>query len=104
MKKIANLLSVVIMLTLLGCGFTAPKVTPKNEPAMSMEEFNKIQHGMTYEQVTEFVGDPGEIVLETGTPGDQFYTVAYYFKGEGSWMITSNARLAFQSGMLISKI
>ena len=44
-----------------------------------MDEFDRIKNGMTYEQVTEIVGATGEIVVQKGTPGDQFYNVTYQF-------------------------
>jgi len=101
MKKIAYLLSIGLMFTLLGCGIEAPKVNPKNQPNMSEAEFDQIKNGMTYEQVSAIVGGPGEIVFETGTPGDQFYTVKYQFKGEG--IMGSNAQFMFQGGKLNTK-
>ena len=69
-----------------------------------MKEFEQIKNGMTYEQVTEIVGSTGEIVVETGTPGDQFHTVTYQFKGEGSMLGGAYAQLTFQSGKLKTKV
>ena len=104
MKKIAYLLFIGLIFALLGCGTSAPMVTPKNESAMSMNEFNQIKNGMTYEQTTAIVGSPGEMVAETGNPGDQFYTVTYQFEGEGSSILDgAYAQLTFQSGKLNSK-
>ena len=104
MKRIAYLLSIGLMFMLLGCGTsTQAPLSSKNEPNMSMDEFEQINNGMTYEQVTAIVGSPGEIVVETGTPGDQFYTVTYQFKGEGDVWSNANAQLMFQSGKLITK-
>ena len=60
MKKIAYLLSIGLMFTLLGCG----TVTPKNQPDMSEAEFDQIKIGMTYEQVATIVGGPGEMVVK----------------------------------------
>jgi hypothetical protein len=78
-----------------------PAPAPKNEPTMTMAEFDQIKNGMTYEEVTAIVGGPGEMVVETGTPGDQYYTVAYKFNGEGS--LGANAQLMFQGGKLNMK-
>jgi len=68
---------------------------------------NKSKNGMTYEQVTKIIGSPGEIVVETGIPGDKFYTVTYQFKGETEFFDmfsgSANAQLMFQSGKLITK-
>jgi len=81
------------MFALLGCG----AVSPKNEPKISMTEFNTIKVGMTYEQVTAIVGAPGDMVLESGTPGDKFHTAEYRFKGDGD-MWGAYAQLLFQDG------
>lgn len=99
-NKIEYLLFIGLMITLLGCG----TVTPKNQPDMSMAEFNQIKNSMTYEQATAIVGSSGEIVSETGTPGDQFYIVTYQFKGERSMWGNANALLTFQGGKLTTKV
>jgi len=124
MKRTSYFLSIGLMFSLLGCGTAvATKESPdpassikvtaqyplssKNLPHISMDEFEQIKNGMTYEQVTQIVGENGEIVLETGTPGDQFYNVTYQFKGEGSMLGSmlgnSNAQLMFQGGKLTTK-
>ena len=102
MRKIVYLLLIGLMFTVLGCGIEAPKVNPKNESNMSEAEFDQIKNGMTYDQVTAIIGGPGEIVSEIGTPGDQFYTVKYQFKGDGG-MWDAHADLTFQSGKLNTK-
>lgn len=120
MKKIIHLLSIVVMFALIGCGNAvitketpedasamkvispAPPLSSKNQPEISMNEFNQIKNGMTYEQVTEIIGSPGEMVLETGTPGDQFYTAKYHFKGDGG-LWGAQAELTFQNGKLSTK-
>ncbi|HZK55598.1 MAG TPA: hypothetical protein VFC84_15625 [Desulfosporosinus sp.] len=68
-----------------------------------MDEFKQIKTGVTYEQVTEIVGTTGEIVVETGLPGNQFYTVTYQFKGQGDIWGNANAQLTFQGGKLTTK-
>ena len=120
MKIIAYLVSMGLMLTLLGCGtsvptketpdsassmmVTSPPLSSKNEPEISMSEFNQIKNGMTYEQVTDIIGDPGELIAETGTSGDQFHTVTYEFKGVGESIWNSAfAQLIFQDGQLNTK-
>ena len=34
---------------------------------MSLDEFNQIQNGMSYDQVVQIVGGPGELVSEVGS-------------------------------------
>ena len=109
------------MFTLLGCGTavatkeipdpassrmvtaSVPMLSSKNQPKISMDKFIQIKNGMTYEQVTEIIGAPGEMVAETGNPGDQFYTATYNFKGEGFWPNGAFAQLIFQNGKLNTK-
>ena len=79
----------------------APVVAPANDPNMSKAEFDKIQNGMTYEAVVKIVGGPGEMTAETGAKGDDYYTVAYSFKGENGF--GANAQLMFQGGKLNTK-
>ena len=118
MKKIMYLLSIGLMVALLGCGtavatketpdpassmkVSAPAslVSPKNQPAISMDEFKQIKNGMTYEQVTRIIGAPGDIISETGTPGERAYTVKYQFKGEGFMWGGTNAQFTFERGKL----
>lgn len=68
---------------------------------ITMDEFNKIQNGMTYDEVTKIIGDPGELNSETGKKGTDLYTAMYSYKGEGD--IGANAILTFQGGKLTNK-
>ncbi|MBO8164712.1 MAG: hypothetical protein H0Z34_13505 [Brevibacillus sp.] len=74
---------------------------PDNPPTMSKAEFDAIQNGMTYEEVVQIVGGEGELLSETGTPGDPSHTVMYMWEGEGD--IGANANAMFQGGKMISK-
>lgn len=77
-----------------------PTEQPKNKPTITKEEFEQVQNGMTYDEVTKIIGGPGEIMSEVGTKGDQFYTVIYMYKGES---LGANANLTFQGGKLNAK-
>ncbi|HZK84485.1 MAG TPA: hypothetical protein VFC58_07400 [Desulfosporosinus sp.] len=123
MQKTSYLLFIGVMFALLGCGTavatkepsdpaSSMKVTAqyplsaKNMPNMPMDEFEQIKNGMTYEQVTQIVGATGEIFAETGTPGNQFFTVTYQFKGEKECLDmfkSANVQLIFQGGKLTTK-
>lgn len=74
---------------------------PTNDPGISLAEFEKIQNGMSYEEVVNIVGGEGKLQSETGEKGTQFYTVMYGFDGENGF--GSNAVLMFQGGKLNSK-
>lgn len=79
----------------------APKKETTNKPSISKAEFDKIQNGMSYEEVTAIIGGPGEMNSETGEKGSQFYTVLYSYQGEGGF--GANAILTFQGGKLENK-
>lgn len=118
LKKLVILLSLLFIIVLTGCGgekkqdstqTSTPSTqqqpkqeqTQKNKPTMSKTEFEKIQNGMSYEEVTKIIGGPGELTSEVGSKGDQFYTAAYQYEGEGQ--LGANAILMFQGGKLASK-
>ena len=68
---------------------------------MTMAESEQLQNGMTYEEATVIIGGPGELSAETGSPGDQYYTVIYQYEGDGS--VGANANLTFQANKLQMK-
>lgn len=79
-----------------------PKAEPKKEKAgITMAEFEKIQNGMTYEEVVNIIGAEGEIISETGQKGEQFYTVLYQWEGESGF--GANANATFQDGKMVNK-
>ena len=64
---------------------------------VTLENFNKIQTGMTYAQVVGVLGEEGSVIRENES-GD-YKTVMYQFTGS----FGSNCNLMFQDGKLISK-
>jgi len=68
---------------------------------MHKAEFDQLKSGMSYKECTAIIGGPGEVVSESGSPGDQFYTVMYQYKGEGE--LGANANLMFQGDKLANK-
>ena len=64
------------------------------------EKFCQLKNGMSYKEVTAIVG-PGELTVESGSPGSYMYTVAYSYKGQGH--IGDNAQLMFQGDKLNTK-
>jgi hypothetical protein len=72
-----------------------------SEVTITKEEFDKIQNGMTYEEVVKIVGGEGHKISESGKPGTAEHTVMYDYTGEGD--IGANASLMFQGGKLITK-
>jgi predicted Zn-dependent peptidase len=74
---------------------------PKEDPGISMEEFEEIQNGMTVEEVVKIIGGEGEIMSEVGEKGTSLYTVMYKYDGESG--LGSNANVTFQGGKLQMK-
>lgn len=73
-----------------------------SEGSISLQEFYKIEIGMTYEEVCNIVG--GEGTLNTSVDlemGDEYKTEMYSWTGDG--IIGANASITFQGGKVISK-
>jgi len=92
---IAVVLVLSLVLILTACGGDSGKMT--------LEKYNKIENGMTYDQVKEIVGSDGEQLSEVGEKSSEFYTVMYSWAGSGS--LGANANFTFQGNpaVLIAK-
>ena len=76
--------------------------TNTNDTKISLEEFNQIETGMSYEEVVEIVGGEGTVLSESDITGDgQYKTTIYSWDGNG--MLGANANVTFQGGKVISK-
>ena len=53
-----------------------------NLPTISSEEYALLEKGISYSELCDIVGGKGEIIREIDNPGDEFYTVAYFFQGD----------------------
>lgn len=109
MKKIVILLLVMVLSVTL-CACSTPNDLIKgtsadiinSEASISLEEFNNIETGMTYEQVCDIVGGEGTLSssVDVGI-GEEYKTKIYQWTGSGS--IGANANVTFQGGKVISK-
>jgi hypothetical protein len=72
----------------------APSTDNKNanEPTITLEEFNKIKNGMTYEEVVKIVGGEGTLQSEAGD--GQYKISMYSWEGEGD--LGANANITFE--------
>lgn len=77
------------------------KAEPQNKPSMTKAEFDQLKSGMSYEEASAIIGGPGEVISESGNPGDQLHTVMYQYEGEGD--LGANANLMFQGNKLNNK-
>ena len=108
MKKIA-ILFLIIALNLALCSCGTPNDIIKgtgadiinSEASISLEEFNKIETGMTYKQVCDIVGGEGSLGSSVDIGGADFKTELYQWTGSGS--LGANANVTFQGGKVISK-
>ena len=82
--------------------FGSNAVSQDNPPTISLEEFEQIQTGMSYQEVFDLVGSRGELLSEADLGlGDEYYTAIYSWDGEGS--LGANASVTFQGGYVTSK-
>ena len=73
-----------------------------SDDSISLEEFNKIETGMSYKEVCDIVGGEGTLgsSVDAGI-GNEYKTEIYQWTGDGS--IGANANVTFQGGKVVSK-
>lgn len=82
--------------------FGSNAVSQDNPPTISLEEFEQIQTGMSYQEVFDLVGSRGELLSEADLGfGNDYYTAVYSWTGEG--ILGANANVTFQGGYVTSK-
>ncbi|WP_444659396.1 hypothetical protein ACRQV7_03010 [Caproiciproducens sp. R2] len=88
--------AIVISAIIFSGNPTSPaNTTPSSTAAtITKAEFDKIENGMTYDQVNEIIGGDGELQAESGEKGSDIYTVSYKWDGES--LTGSAANLTFQ--------
>jgi len=77
---------------------------PLSANVVTMSEYNQIEYGMSYAQVVEIIGDPGEELSSNQMPGIRGYTpsittVMYMWKNGGG----ANMNAMFQNDKLVQK-
>ena len=73
-------------------------VSDKSE-YITMEEYNKIKMGMTYEEVKEIVGSAGEVTSQAGSGGYNITIITWY----GNGVAGSNANVTFTNNEATAK-
>lgn len=75
-------------------------IAPPSE-CITQEEFNKIEMGMTYQEVVDIIGSEGELLSEGDAGlGAEYVTHIIMWKGADR---ISNANVTFQGGKVVSK-
>lgn len=75
--------------------------TSENKETISMEEFEAIETGMSYEDVCGIIGSKGELASEVDTGlGEEYHTKIYTWKGDS---LGANANVTFQGGKVAAK-
>lgn len=93
---------VVTLLAIVVMSFSSMVLTftpPQNDEYITLDEYNQIQAGMTYEEVREIVGSAGTVSAETSMAGIHTFMVTWY----GNPSTGSNASITFQNDAVISK-
>ena len=76
--------------------------TIAEDTKITLEEFNQVETGMTYEEVVGIIGTEGTVMSESDITGDgQYKTTIYSWEGKGS--LGANANITFQAGKVVSK-
>ncbi len=73
--------------------------TKDNSEYITLEEYNTIETGMTYEQVAEIVGSKGTISSQVESNGYQIIIVTWY----GNGLAGSNANVTFTNNEATAK-
>lgn len=77
----------------------AKAAVDKTNSKMTLEKYNRIQTGMTAEEVKEIVGNLGKVASESDVGG--YKTIVLQFDGSGS--LGANANVTFQNGRVVMK-
>lgn len=98
MKRIITSLLVVALFAVLGCGGSG------STNKYTLEKFNQIQTGMTYEQVKTIMGDPGSLTTESKTPAVEGVSGEIIIKGY-EWQNPdgSNMQIMFMNSQVDTK-
>ena len=103
MKKTVKNFILISMLILTiglctGCSNTVTTSNKANDNKVTLEKFNKIKTGMTYEQVVEIIGEEGTLDSETELMNVKTQIYHWYAKNH-----MSNAIITFSNNKVTSK-
>ena len=70
----------------------------QTQEKITLEKFNKIETGMTYQQVVDIIGEEGTLSTESAY-GDQSMKIYYWYSSNG----ITNATISFMNGKVSAK-
>ena len=73
----------------------------KNDELITMDEFNQIQTGMTYEEVINIIGSGGTLTSDVSIGDEKYHTQIYTWYG--NTITGANANVTFQNGKVVGK-
>lgn len=101
---ISLLYSAMIMWNDNDSGNTSPSSdyssTESNKNLVTYENFEKIENGMTYEQVVEIFGVDGKVLSEVDIGDEEYKTTMYYWYDDTG---IANCNVTFQGGVVVAK-
>lgn len=72
-----------------------------NTNKITLDKFNKIETGMTYQQVKDIIGEDGIVLSESDMGfGEEYHTIIYVWTANNG---IANANITFQGGKVIGK-
>jgi hypothetical protein len=78
---------------------TSQQSAPISSPGVTLARFNRLQEGMTYDEVVAVLGSRGVLIGSSDIAGVK--TVSYQWEGNGT--PGANMSAMFQNGQLITK-
>ena len=113
LKSHGCLISILVVLIVLGTGISIVVGTVGENKAIqktvsgvdnedeyiTMEEYNAIENGMTYDEVKEIVGSSGEVSSEVESNGTKIVIITWY----GNGVAGSNANVTFTNDEVTGK-
>lgn len=86
---------VIVVIAIIVVGI----IVTKN--SITATEFNKIENGMTYEEVVEIIGAEGELGADASYGG--YSSAIYTWKGVLYMLNGANANVTFSNGRVVGK-
>lgn len=99
-KKRHPIIGIIIILLGLAMIGAAIGGNDSDAPKVTLEAFNSLETGMSYDEVVEIIGFDGELNSQVDIgAGDEFKTELYTWKNQDG----TNMNATFQGGQLVSK-